>query len=320
MAVAMNQGLLSSEKIQESGTWYFTGVSDVQVDGWKISSYNVEYYCDTHASLDIKSWTPHAYIWESPNPDPQIPIYVNYGWLQLTSDKSYHFSNGYIHIRSNSVESPSPVVSPNNCTIELSIGARSCTYQGLDDDGNQYFQVPYGGANGKVVIKFTNNRNSGQAVDFQDISLDYKAAQGGGTYDTSITEQEYTSIENSGFSETKEIEGNICLKNPKSPVGKNFLLNPNSTFCNGLFYSMSRQETFNPQEKIVYEAGKDMSSTVEMVTMFFFSEKIGLITPLTRIYLSDFDMFVYPVGMEIDFYNGITKLRMVKRNYTPLTN
>lgn len=301
--------------------YYYTAQAEVTVNGWKISSYNVDYTVDKKSSGDVQDWEPHLsinctpwrFLYEAADPDDPTDIgtYSIYlgkydGWLQMVTTESYTFVKGKLTVKFNTSV---------NGSIEIKIGATTyTTYR--DGEGNVYVQIPDGGAMGVVTIKITNTQPSTyQTIDITSVSFTFEQAEEL-QYNSGISDITYKSNINQGFSEEKSVDSKLGVKEQHMRNSKTFVINNDGTPCTELYVNLYGNTTYNPLQQLANDGGEEMRETGELLKANFIAEAAGNISPLHRIYIEELDATYYPVSISKNWIEDVFKLKLLKRRFS----
>lgn len=300
LAQAIDNGTLSSQHVEREYTEagerykdeYWTDQQQVTVGNWKISSVNASYYVNKHDSYNVEAWEPtitayntYKAKYDSSDPyNPWVAVDVFPSKVRFVSVQTYTFgSKGKLTIKGASIG-------------KVVIGGQ--TFYGSEID------IPAGGVSGTVDI-----RASGY---IKGLSLEFKAdADESYTNDSDV---EFRSLSGSSFSEVKNIDTVLCVKQQWMRPNMNNLLNADGTLCEGLSYGGSLP--LNPLQVLADEAAAEGIRKSVLIEFTVRREMLSSeVTPMKEVAFEQ-DLY-WPVAISHDWREDMIFLKLVGRYTHP---
>ena len=300
LAQAIDNGTLSSQHVEREYTEagerykdeYWTDQQQVTVGNWKISSVNARYFVNKHDSYNVEEWEPviaayntYKSLYDSSDPyNPWVAVDVFPSEVRFVSVQTYTFgSKGKLTIKGASIG-------------KVVIGGQ--TFYGSEID------IPAGGVSGKVDI-----RASGY---IKGLSLEFKA-EADESY-TNDSDVEFRSLSGSNFSEVKNIDTVLCVKQQWMRPNMNNLLNADGTLCEGLSYGGSLP--LNPLQVLADEAAAEGSRKSVLIEFTVRREMLSSeVTPMKEVAFEQ-DLY-WPVAISHDWREDMIFLKLVGRYTHP---
>ena len=300
LAQAIDNGTLSSQHVEREYTEagerykdeYWTDQQQVTVGNWKISSVNASYYVNKHDSYNVEEWEPaitayntYKAKYDSSDPyNPWVAVDVFPSEVRFVSVQTYTFGNkGKLTINGASIG-------------KVVIGGQ--TFYGSEID------IPAGGVSGTIDI-----RASGY---IKGLSIEFKAdADESYTNDSDV---EFRSLSGSSFSEVKNIDTVLCVKQQWMRPNMNNLLNADGTLCEGLSYGGSLP--LNPLQVLADEAAAEGSRKSVLIEFTVRREMLSSeVTPMKEVAFEQ-DLY-WPVAISHDWREDMIFLKLVGRYTHP---
>lgn len=300
LAQAIDNGTLSSQYVEREYTEagerykdeYWTDQQQVTVGNWKISSVNARYYVNKHDSYNVEEWEPviSAYntykaIYDSSDPyNPWLAVDVFPSQVRFVSVQTYTFgSKGKLTIKGASIG-------------KVVIGGQ--TFYGSEID------IPAGGVSGTVDIRARGY--------IKGLSIEFKAdADESYTNDSDV---EFRSLSGSSFSEVKNIDTVLCVKQQWMRPNMNNLLNADGSLCEGLSYGGSLP--LNPLQVLADEAAAEGSRKSVLIEFTVRREMLSSeVTPMKEVAFEQ-DLY-WPVAISHDWREDMIFLKLVGRYTHP---
>lgn len=300
LAQAIDNGTLSSQHVEREYTEagerykdeYWTDQQQVTVGNWKISSVNASYYVNKHDSYNVEEWEPaitahstYKAKYDSSDPyNPWLAVDVFPSEVRFVSVQTYTFgSKGKLTIKGASIG-------------KVVIGGQ--TFYGSEID------IPAGGVSGTVDI-----RASGY---IKGLSIEFKAdADESYTNDSDV---EFRSLSGSSFSEVKNIDTVLCVKQQWMRPNMNNLLNADGSLCEGLSYGGSLP--LNPLQVLADEAAAEGSRKSVLIEFTVRREMLSSeVTPMKEVAFEQ-DLY-WPVAISHDWREDMIFLKLVGRYTHP---
>ena len=156
------------------------------------------------------------------------------------------------------------------------------------------------------------------AIYFTKIDFDFQIKTDS-IIDSSITSVEHFAESGVDFSETKDFDTVLCVKEDLLQGSNNILIeNDSITPCESLVDSPSPYTApFNPLQRLVDEAAAEGKNIGEMLKINIRNEYASEdISPITVFESTSMNEVYYPVSISKDFRDDVTEMKLLKRKYS----
>lgn len=327
----------------------FGNGTPITIGDFTIQGSNVQPVLEKNGSTDTNEWNTKLSVWYTSDYladtyeyyDPDISMNVEntditkyqeyYGSLKLTTVNPMTFSaKGTLVVNTNGVACFYIKISNlwYNPTENVWQQNKPTSYIKIEADNKDGYSIPIPQAmTGELLIEFVPDSDfiskfSTSMTEWnyalESVYLEYTAEQSE-TYNSQISNVEYTASNNGGFSKEVSFDSLICIRGELAAKSKNFLMEPDGNICEGLYETpFADSAQFIPLQRLCNQAVEEMSQIGKMYEIKA-RWRDGIyrdISPFTMIYVEPLSEWCYPVSVNYNLRDDEVLIRLIKRTYS----